>query len=659
MYQGTFRIGLQVNTTDSDYAKSMIQGVSAWCRGRDDVSLVVFSGRAFLGEHGYEYQNPAIYSHLTPANIDGLIMVTGAVATFLSEQEIREYVASISPVPVVSVSVEIPGTPSVVIDNRAGMRILLEHLFTEHGVRRFAVVKGPDSNPEARERFEVIQAFAAEKGLSLADNHVFEGDFTVDYNPRVLRALLQKGPPDFDAIICTNDDMAIRVMHVIEECGYRVPEDIMVTGFDDIMRARHERTTLTTVSQDLPRQGRAAAQLLFELVSQDTVPLLTELPTRVMYRQSCGCISKDYEKETFVAITDANERIPYSFSQISLAGMDWLRMQNDVSHMRHYLAQLVSMRSMQAILEDIKRGLASFDVKSCVIVLFYEHRAYHSEADFVLPRQAEVVLHYDRHTGLEEELRPIPFDPSKNMLPPGVLSDEGSVFVASALFHRDVQLGYIVYEPGNCDPVIYETLCVQIAASIQTSLVFEARRLIQRQLGEALEALENNNRDLQTLSQTDELTGLYNRRGFVTLGNQQVDLVRRTGRKGLLVYCDMDGLKKINDGCGHEAGDRAIIAMGKVLSSVFRASDIVSRLGGDEFVVLATDIPGGFLESLRERVSHSLDEYNKTSGEPFVLSFSLGAIQFDGSQEANLEQLLGEADTILYEEKKSRRSERE
>jgi diguanylate cyclase (GGDEF)-like protein len=124
------------------------------------------------------------------------------------------------------------------------------------------------------------------------------------------------------------------------------------------------------------------------------------------------------------------------------------------------------------------------------------------------------------------------------------------------------------------------------------------------------------------------------------------------------MFGDMDGLKLINDTWGHETGDRAIVAMANVLKKTFRNMDVLARLGGDEFSVVAVDINPGFLETIRSRIEDYLAEYNETSGEPFTLSISIGAVAFSGSENNRLEKLLSVADSLLYEEKRLKRESR-
>jgi diguanylate cyclase (GGDEF)-like protein len=159
---------------------------------------------------------------------------------------------------------------------------------------------------------------------------------------------------------------------------------------------------------------------------------------------------------------------------------------------------------------------------------------------------------------------------------------------------------------------------------------------------------------LRGLSLTDELTGLLNRRGFTTLAQGHLRLAGRTGQQFLLLFADVDGLKRINDELGHHEGDQVLIRMGEVLRLTFRQSDVVARHGGDEFVVLALDSGDGG-SAIRRRLAENIERSNQSEPSGATLSVSVGVVAFDGRLEEPLGLLLAKADQALYLEKRSRR----
>lgn len=161
---------------------------------------------------------------------------------------------------------------------------------------------------------------------------------------------------------------------------------------------------------------------------------------------------------------------------------------------------------------------------------------------------------------------------------------------------------------------------------------------------------------LQNLSLIDELTGLYNRRGFMAVTAQHLAAIRRNKKVPVVLYADLDGLKKINDSLGHQAGDAAIIQTAEILKDTFRTSDIVARLGGDEFVVLAAIDKDESAESLTERLQVRFDLYNEQSNAPYKLSISVGVMHFDVDEDS-IEEVTARADRNMYEDKRRKQSQ--
>ncbi|RJR16458.1 MAG: diguanylate cyclase [Nitrospiraceae bacterium] len=157
---------------------------------------------------------------------------------------------------------------------------------------------------------------------------------------------------------------------------------------------------------------------------------------------------------------------------------------------------------------------------------------------------------------------------------------------------------------------------------------------------------------------TDDLTGLFNRRGFFTLGEQQCRLADRHGRMMSLLYIDLDGFKNINDELGHKAGDEALIDTANILKKTFRKSDIIARIGGDEFAVLLTE-PSQFSneEIIISHVMERFSLHNVQGGRKYELLLSIGMAHYSPERPCSVDQLLNKADTLMYEDKKRHKLE--
>lgn len=164
--------------------------------------------------------------------------------------------------------------------------------------------------------------------------------------------------------------------------------------------------------------------------------------------------------------------------------------------------------------------------------------------------------------------------------------------------------------------------------------------------------------ELRALSLEDELTGLYNRRGFIALARQQIKTALRMKRRMLLFFVDVDDLKVINDSLGHREGDRAIFGAALVLRDTFREADVVGRVGGDEFAALAMEADEEQAPAILARLERSLESYNQGRPGAYRLSLSVGTATYDPESPRPLEDLLVEADHRMYQHKRSK-SERD
>lgn len=157
---------------------------------------------------------------------------------------------------------------------------------------------------------------------------------------------------------------------------------------------------------------------------------------------------------------------------------------------------------------------------------------------------------------------------------------------------------------------------------------------------------------LRSLSITDSLTGLYNRRGLFALAEQQVKVVNRSQKWLSVVYADLDGLKSINDEFGHQEGDAALIRTADILRDTFRESDIIARVGGDEFVAIVVTDEKRSPGVTQERLKRNLEAYNAKEKARYSLSLSTGVVVCDPGKPISFEELLREADRIMYTTKK-------
>jgi len=212
------------------------------------------------------------------------------------------------------------------------------------------------------------------------------------------------------------------------------------------------------------------------------------------------------------------------------------------------------------------------------------------------------------------------------------------------------QRHYINSEPSQ----ILSLLISTFESAVAKNQELEAAN---RELVKAKALLEKQAEELQALSLQDSLTGLYNRRGFLTLGEHQLRVAARNLTNLTLMFIDLDNFKYINDTFGHALGDRALVAAAQIFQATFRQSDIIARLGGDEFAILHICSTANCCQTLQKRLEEQVAAFNALPDQPFPLDFSIGFAYYDPSAPLSLEEMLTQADAAMYEMKKAKKAQ--
>jgi len=310
--------------------------------------------------------------------------------------------------------------------------------------------------------------------------------------------------------------------------------------------------------------------------------------------------------------------------------------------------ELSTSFNLRKLASNIKRHLDELGIKNFLLCLYEGKVKWDKRIDYKIPENARIILDIRDGKEIKHKNNIIK---TENLFPKDFLSGDNTQGAIIPLFFSEDQFGYFILYPLLPDNLIYETIQKYISNSIKGYKLITSEKSIKNKLIETAKKLKEANKQIEKLAILDELTGLYNRRGFMTIATHLIELARRRKRDFLLFYIDMDKLKYINDTFGHKEGDVAIKAVGNILKKTFRQTDILARFGGDEFVVLAVDCSIDELSAVEERLKNNLDSYNETSAKKYTLSFSYGVAPYDRDKFHSIYQLLEEADKNLYKAK--------
>ena len=303
----------------------------------------------------------------------------------------------------------------------------------------------------------------------------------------------------------------------------------------------------------------------------------------------------------------------------------------------------------------INDDVRSFGISACAIVLYDKPIETGVPFEyFHLPKSAHLFAGFDDKTGFDSvnEKKQIKCNPKERMLPDGIIQFDSDGVLVFAIFHSTLQYGYIIIRPGSYDSIIYDLFVKLLSSTIASVYSFS---LAHNETSRVRKKID----ELDLIASTDELTGVYNRRGFYSFGETTLKFAKAMEQSGMIIYCDMDSLKKINDVYGHEAGDRAILAESIILKSNFRSNDIIARIGGDEFAIISPGLTKEALRGIRNQIDEDCKIWSGGNEQGFTLSISMGAVAYPSTKMGyKITPLLSEADSLMYIEKRAKKSKK-
>jgi len=278
---------------------------------RLDVNLICFPGGRLQAVESFENQRNIIFELVSDEYLDGLITWSSTLGGVLGPVEIQAFHERYHPLPMVSLAQFMEGMPTVALDSYLGMRSLLVHLIEKHGYHKLAFIRGPEEHYYAQERYRAYLDSLQTYNLPLVPELVTR-PLPWEAGTEAIQILLDERSLqpgiDFQAVVASSDMMALLALKSLQARGYRIPDDVAVTGFNNSTEERLATPPLTTVDLPFYEQGAKAMDVLMHLLSGESVPALITLPSKLIVRQSCGCPS--------TAIAQAAYSPPYEESYL-------------------------------------------------------------------------------------------------------------------------------------------------------------------------------------------------------------------------------------------------------------------------------------------------------------------------------------------------------
>jgi DNA-binding LacI/PurR family transcriptional regulator/signal transduction histidine kinase len=286
-------IGILSNSLDYEYQVLIWAGVKAAAKELN-FNVICFTGAEINSPNPIRQERNKIFELISKHNIDGLIIVPSTNCNFMTIKEMEAYFKRFNFIPMVSIGIKLKNIPSIIIDNKSGLKNLVDHLIEVHGYKKFLYVGGPINSIESKERLQAFKDSLNEHGIKIEKEYLTNGNYFLQPTYFLVRDFLNKGER-FDAIVTASDNMAIGAIWALEEKGIIIPDETAVTGFDDIKSASSISVPLTTVRQPLFKMAKKAVNVLINKINRKKAIDLEVMKTEPVIRKSCGCLNIDIE----------------------------------------------------------------------------------------------------------------------------------------------------------------------------------------------------------------------------------------------------------------------------------------------------------------------------------------------------------------------------
>jgi len=620
MKRKTFAVCISGYHPQSDV--KILNQLIANCK-RNDINVLVFTSLMIKGDfpQGIDLNKnlvrgeSEIFNLINYNIIDGLFLFGNSIFRKETVKEIQKRCEK-HKIPLININNPADVmSHNVTLKNGTSMELILEHLITVHELTRINFIGGIPDESESEERLESYKNVLGKYNIPVEESRIDYGYFWKE-SIECAKRFLKKDVPQ--AIVCANDKMAIFVADYLKSEGYKVPEDIIVTGFDGTKDADSYTPRITTVRPKYAYAGDLIYKMMIRLVMGEQNIDDICVDAELIVQESCGC--SVFKKQFYNFVHS-------EYEEKNIVNLFHKRMVSSDIHLSDEVTP-------DELFEHLSYPLTAFSFKSFIFCI---DEALSTENEYFFKSNAKrygmpakvraVVPYYRKYTDNE-------IFPSKELLWYNFLDeDESTIRFFMPLYYKNHCLGYMVSIPdGNPDFNADMFILWAFSASEKVGGYFLKK-------------------ELELLNSKDHLTGLYNRRGMEKYFAEVYDTIVRNEEYVSIVCIDIDFLKMINDKFGHEHGDNAIVQTSDAIKKVFSHNSICVRTGGDEFCVVTHSKAAPELENQIDELNKLLDEYNKTSGLEYKINCSSGFFTLFSKDFSSFEEMQRIADANLYEVK--------
>ncbi len=598
-----------------DYSSSIIRHIDAYARKKRH-RVDIFGNCSIPNTNplqviGYTsiFHVPDLHSY------DGIIVCLDTIDhTGMGKELIDSLLADPECPPVVCIRAEINGFFNVIPDNRDLMREITGYVISKCKTDDIGFVTGRDDLVDSAERRAGFEDAMHDAGYEVAGDLVFHGNYWIDQGPEMADFFIRRDGSLPEAIVCSNDYMAIALADELIARGYSVPGDVLISGVDNLTEGADHIPSITTIEISNKDLALSAVKLLEDINAKNNPDLYVTVSGNIIPRESTG--DGDPGRDVYKAVRDLK-----------------LARANTIDAMRQFSVisavfdnALTNEAAINVTLENLR---AQPSVRSCYLVRYRE-----SGRELVgsFKEKGDITV-----TNLSF--------PNEKLLPRGFMKNRIGSYVYVPISYANAAYGYAVLDVTTSEHFfINETMEFIL---IQYGQIINRLDIYQKLFGMA---------DIMEVYTKDPLTGLLNRRGFESKLTEQFDEIGNKRHDMAIASIDMDGLKYINDNFGHNSGDEAIREVAKCIDNALKPGEFVARMGGDEFSAIIDLTNVGRLGQFMRTVRNNIKDVNDSGKYKYELGASIGTCRL--TRWRDLIECINKADKAMYIEKRAKKKNR-
>lgn len=614
-------IGIFISQVNEEYQDTLSRGIIKKAQELD-YNTAFFTNFGGFGQTAYDMGEASIAELPNYEELDGIIITPDVMILPDLLDRYINLIKTRSHCPVVSVRRELEEFYNVLIDDTMVLDEIIRHFITKHGFTRINFLSGPKGYPDTDKRLDNYRKILTQYDLPVEEGRIYYGDLWRQAGYDAVNQWIDSDLEMPQAIVCANDFMAITVCRALSERGILVPDQIAVTGCDDLEDAAEFSPSITTARMPIAEMGMEAVEKIHRHNVGMEQPKYSYISTITVYRASCGCKRNWYHESN-------DRRRNHILTRETL--------QSEIFRNAYMSTDLTGLSSLEEIIDKMRIYIyENANFSSFCMCLRRDWDVYREQEEEVDWTDDEFMM----EIGIRNRVLYTKIKCAKKELIPSVLTeDEPKAYFFAILHHQQHGFGYIGISFNRIQTYMrtFQAWLINLSNALENVRIHgELNRLVYR---------------LEDMSIRDDLTGLYNRRVLNSLGKKYLSECMREQVKLMVFIADMDKLKYINDKFGHFHGDIALKEVADALAKAADDDEICIRLGGDEFMAIGMDYDENKINKFIERFVGELNSFNERSEYDFGVYVSYGYHMVLPGKDTSIENCLSYADALMYQQK--------